>query len=586
MIFLMFKSKMALKISTRNLTRQFRRNLLLGICIAVGMAILVITTSFTSGLTDIIFNKVMIYMTGHIRVEGTEYTSRKAVIIRDRPRAEELIRQNVEGIKSIDEEVSAFGRAIGNGKTSMVALVGISRDADFYKETNLEEGDPRDIYKDDAFPGILLYKNMANDLNVRMTDTVRIRFQTIYGSDQVIQYKIVGLIPSENMFMDMAAFVDVERLRKDLQLRPEECLGLNIVVNYPEDAAKVIAQANKLYASLGAQVAGVRGILTGNNISATGDVYAIKLTAAEKTEEIAKAQLRFISGDYASFHDDKSGIVLTEKLASELKAGIGTKLVYHYIPRFGGDEVQKDVVVKGIITVPDSFGDRAAFANEKVFLDTYFWNLPREYATAAAEAPLYKALLPEWELLERSPDTDSMMKKMLRLNKETWTGYRIDVQTMYETASMITDFQFWINFVSVTAVFILFFVIVIGVVNTMRMSIRERTREIGTNRAIGMQSRDVRLVFVFEIVLLAFLSCVAGIILGFGLMGLLGLITFDLKDNPFSMFFVNKHLYFMPTIQAIYLTLGVIVFMSFCVAWTAARRAAKMSAAEALRHYE
>ena len=44
------------KIAFRNLMRQFRRNVLLSAGIAVGMCILVVTASFTGGLTDIIFN--------------------------------------------------------------------------------------------------------------------------------------------------------------------------------------------------------------------------------------------------------------------------------------------------------------------------------------------------------------------------------------------------------------------------------------------------------------------------------------------------------------------------------------------------
>ena len=58
------------KISVRNLVRQKRRNILLGVCIVVSMAVLVLTSSFTNGLSDIIFNKLMVLMTGHITVQG------------------------------------------------------------------------------------------------------------------------------------------------------------------------------------------------------------------------------------------------------------------------------------------------------------------------------------------------------------------------------------------------------------------------------------------------------------------------------------------------------------------------------------
>ena len=134
---------------------------------------------------------------------------------------------------------------------------------------------------------------------------------------------------------------------------------------------------------------------------------------------------------------------------------------------------------------------------------------------------------------------------------------------MFENASAVIDLQQGLNMVSVIAVLVLFFVILIGVVNTMRMSIRERTREIGTNRAIGMQRSDVRAVFVLEIVFLAVFACVIGAALCFGVMALLGTLTFDLKDNPFSMFFVNKHLYFVPTVGAIIGNFLIIVLVSF-----------------------
>jgi putative ABC transport system permease protein len=173
-----------------------------------------------------------------------------------------------------------------------------------------------------------------------------------------------------------------------------------------------------------------------------------------------------------------------------------------------------------------------------------------------------------------------------RLNRETWKGARVDVQTMFENASAIVDLQKGLNTISVVAVLVLFFVILIGVVNTMRMSIRERTREIGTNRAIGMQRSDVRHVFVLEIVFLTVLACVAGILLGYGVMGLLKLLTFELRDNPFGMFFVNKHLYFVPTVSGIVSNFIVITVVSFIIAFFTARRAAKMGVADALRHYE
>ena len=221
-----------------------------------------------------------------------------------------------------------------------------------------------------------------------------------------------------------------------------------------------------------------------------------------------------------------------------------------------------------------------------MFYKTFFWNIPKERPKANKDLALSKVLVPEWELLERTADTTASIKKESKLNRESWKGGRVDVATMFETASAIIDMERGLNMISFVAVIILFFVILIGVVNTMRMSIRERTREIGTNRAIGMQRTDVRSVFVFEVVFLSFFACIAGILLSFGLMTLLSSITFDVVDNSFSMFLVKKHMYFLPTIEAGFITFGIIMFISYIISYFTARHAAKMRPADALRHYE
>ena len=573
-------------IAFRNLVRQFRRNLLLGVGIAISLCILVVTSSFTNGLTDILFNKVMVYMSGHIRVVMDQYTTRRSDVIRDKTRFEKIIRQNVDGVVRIDETVNAFARAVGNGKTGFMALIGISKTSAFYKETQLEQGDPRDIYKPDVFPGIIMYKNAAKDLNLKLNDVVTVRFETVYGQSQAPKFKVVGLIPSQNMFMDVGAFIDIDVMRKMLNITPNEVLGLNIVTKYPENAGKVIAEANKLHEILAPEAAGVRAELGVGARQVKTDVFALRLDNNPVNLKLAQENLSFLKGDLASFSQAKDGVILTEPLAASLGAAVGSPVSYRYTPTNSPAPIERELVVKGIVKPVSGVRNEAAFANEDVFYQSYFWNLPTEPALAAHEGSLFKALLPEWDLMARSSTTDQATKKRLALGRETWKGAKLDVQTMFENASAIVDFQRGLNTISLVAVLVLFFVILIGVVNTMRMSIRERTREIGTNRAIGMQRSDVRGVFVMEIVFLAIISCVAGLLLAWGLMSLLSLMTVDLKDNPFGMFFVNKHLYFVPTARTIISNFVIIVLVAFFIAFFSARRAAKLRVADALRHFE
>ncbi|NOZ05306.1 MAG: FtsX-like permease family protein [Chloroflexi bacterium] len=77
----------------------------------------------------------------------------------------------------------------------------------------------------------------------------------------------------------------------------------------------------------------------------------------------------------------------------------------------------------------------------------------------------------------------------------------------------------------------------IGVINTMLMSIFERTREIGTMRALGWRQRKIIGSVLRESILLGLLSGAVGILLGWGLLQLIGLTpgSGDLFRGMFSM---------------------------------------------------
>ena len=79
-----------LNISIRNLFRQKRRNLFLGIGIAFGVAVLVIATSFSTGITDILLNKIVSNVFGHINVSITEKSTINSHI-RDKERILKII---------------------------------------------------------------------------------------------------------------------------------------------------------------------------------------------------------------------------------------------------------------------------------------------------------------------------------------------------------------------------------------------------------------------------------------------------------------------------------------------------------------
>jgi len=57
----------------------------------------------------------------------------------------------------------------------------------------------------------------------------------------------------------------------------------------------------------------------------------------------------------------------------------------------------------------------------------------------------------------------------------------------------------------------------IGIMNIMMATVYERTKEIGTRRALGAKKRDILLQFLSEAVLLTVIGGLAGVALGWGL---------------------------------------------------------------------
>jgi putative ABC transport system permease protein len=109
----------------------------------------------------------------------------------------------------------------------------------------------------------------------------------------------------------------------------------------------------------------------------------------------------------------------------------------------------------------------------------------------------------------------------------------------------------------------------IGVMNIMLVSITERTREIGTRKALGATNGEIRSQFIIE----AIIICLVGGLIGIGLGVLIGTLGASLLDFPAS-----------PSLFAILLATGFSTFIGLFFGYYPANKAAKMDPIEALRY--
>src|SRR3990167_2655496 len=124
-------------------------------------------------------------------------------------------------------------------------------------------------------------------------------------------------------------------------------------------------------------------------------------------------------------------------------------------------------------------------------------------------------------------------------------------------------------------------VALIGIINTMTIALLERTREIGILKAIGASNADIRRLFSYESALFGFVGGVFGV----GVAWLAGQGVNTLVDYMVRAAGSNEsvHIFATPRLFAIAMVI-ISVFVAMLAGWYPSRRAAKLSAMEALRY--
>ena len=114
-------------------------------------------------------------------------------------------------------------------------------------------------------------------------------------------------------------------------------------------------------------------------------------------------------------------------------------------------------------------------------------------------------------------DPRAFWMKFQSVAREDWTGQKLDVTNWEDEISFMTWTLKALQGLSVVLIVILVAIIVIGIMNTMWIAIRERTREIGTLRAIGMHRREVLWMFLLESLMLGLGATICGVLAGAGI---------------------------------------------------------------------
>lgn len=246
-----------------------------------------------------------------------------------------------------------------------------------------------------------------------------------------------------------------------------------------------------------------------------------------------------------------SSIGITKK-AEALGKTISVKIPLKDLPN-GQTEVKKEFTIQGVI---DSGSGGELFIPAGIL--------------QAAGAKHYSQI----KLVADDTENVASLRKQIES-----LGYQTD--SPIDTLSQINQiFKFFtvilVGFGSIGMV-----VSVLGMFNTLTISLLERTKEIGLMMALGSRNRDIRRLFILEAILLSIAGAVIGIF-GAVLLGKLINLFMNISAHGRG---VNQHFELFSTpIWLMLATIGFMVLVGITVSFFPARRGSRISPIDALRH--
>ncbi|MCA2978751.1 MAG: ABC transporter permease, partial [Myxococcaceae bacterium] len=159
-------------------------------------------------------------------------------------------------------------------------------------------------------------------------------------------------------------------------------------------------------------------------------------------------------------------------------------------------------------------------------------------------------------------------------------GPEFEVHTWRELQPFVRDLINRQNFILGAIAFVLFVIVLTGIINTMLMSVFERVREIGTLLAVGVRRRQVLQLFLIEAGVIGAVGGLAG-----ALLGRLALFVFAMRGIPFKLSGVSGTNVLRPVISDGFTAMAVAVAVAGALAaalWPALR-ASRLNPVEALR---
>jgi len=367
---------------------------------------------------------------------------------------------------------------------------------------------------------------------------------------------------------------------------------LNEILKNP---ALEIEQVNKRSRAMGSLIFGSKEKIT-------------RIDGVDWQREKELENLELLEGSLENCSDARA-LILPASTAGKLGVQVGETLLAR-LSTVTGQQNVGEFVLAGIMYDQGSFGFSAAYANLE-YLNSLLGLSPGQYQlfhiylknmeTMEAAAKLIHRDLslravtePRGELTKSSgsggpPGGMGRVLGALLLGSggngngdESWEGTKYSLTTLNDLMEHAMSLVELINTIGLVVFILLLVITMVGITNTFRMIMLERTREIGTMRALGMQRGSVRNIFLSEALFVA----LGGALCGVAGAGIVMIIASAIPLEAISIFklFLNEgHLSFRVIPGSMALNILIVGVLSLVAAWLPAKKASQVDPAQALR---
>ncbi len=208
------------------------------------------------------------------------------------------------------------------------------------------------------------------------------------------------------------------------------------------------------------------------------------------------SKLRIFQGAYLS-SKERAGAVVAADLATMLNLKQGDNAVI-MSSTYAGMVNALDITVTGIVNTG------MAATNDKLVLLTY------QHAQDLMDFQGAERLV---VLLKNGANVDAARTDLYKILAEA--GFDVEIKTWQDLSVFYNQVKNMFDMIFAFIFSIVLLIVVMSVVNTMSMSVMERTREIGTMRALGLKKYGIKFLFSIEGILLGLLGSLGGLVVFF-----------------------------------------------------------------------